>query len=407
MPIPPSISDVLPQQWAALLDAYEKLGPSDRYLYWDELAGQEAPAGVSAEVWWAALKLSRSPRTHCLPFRDHQGRSFRFCVPDLLLARLHHLDRLPDAPGIGADEIRRLAAKALVREAIGSARLAGAEIRDEAARELLRLGRPPEGDSERIVANLHRALELTGEWRGRDLRPGDLSELHRTLLAGLPTTPVVADPAGPGHPPDADLAGRLEPICALANGEIPKEFIHPFVRAAVLSFLIAHERLFADGNGRLARLVFRWALLRRGYSRFDLLAPSAALAVAPAACAESLARADDDDGDATYSILHQADAVQAAEQTLQDDLRRAREQLRRAGASVPALAELNPRQQALLAHALRHPGAVYVIAGHQRSHGVTHQTARCDLFSLVRRGLLAASREGRTYRFRAGPRLMD
>ncbi len=398
---------MIPQQWAALLDAYEKLGPSDPYLFWDELVHRQAPAGVSGEVWWAALKLSRLPRMHLLPFRDGRGRPFRFCVPDLLLEQLHRLDRLREAPEINADESRRLAAKALAREAIGSARLAGADVRDDAAVELLRLGRPPGGDGERTVANLHRALELTGEWRGRELSPDGLQTLHRTLLEGLPAPPGAAGTTRAEGTPTGDPAGSLEPLCALAGGGIPGEFIHPFVRAAVLHFLIAHERPFPGGNGRMARLVSRWMLLRWGYSRFDLLAPSAALADAPAAYTESLGRTDDDDGDITYSLLCQADAVQAAERTLQEELRRAREQLRGARARVPALAELNPRQQALVAHALRHPGAVYVIAGHQRSHGVTHQTARCDLFSLVRRGLLAVAREGRTYRFRAGRPLRD
>lgn len=52
-------------------------------------------------------------------------------------------------------------------------------------------------------------------------------------------------------------------------------------------------------------------------------------------------------------------------------------------------------------HALREPGTVYEIKAHQRSHGVTHQTARDDMFDLVVRGLLTAKKLGRGYRFRA------
>jgi hypothetical protein len=54
-----------------------------------------------------------------------------------------------------------------------------------------------------------------------------------------------------------------------------------------------------------------------------------------------------------------------------------------------------------MAHALCTPDARYVIAGHQHSHGVTHQTARDDLFDLARRELLTVGKAGRRYFFRA------
>jgi Fic family protein len=77
-----------------------------------------------------------------------------------------------------------------------------------------------------------------------------------------------------------------------------------------------------------------------------------------------------------------------------NEIREAQEKLR-------GFAELNPRQQALIAHALRKPDTRYVVAGHQRSHGVTHQTARDDLFDLLRRELLAVGKAGRRYVFQA------
>jgi hypothetical protein len=44
---------------------------------------------------------------------------------------------------------------------------------------------------------------------------------------------------------------------------------------------------------------------------------------------------------------------------------------------------------------------------HQRSHGVTHQTARDDLFDLVGLGFLLQGREGRRYTFRTPADLAD
>ena len=61
--------------------------------------------------------------------------------------------------------------------------------------------------------------------------------------------------------------------------------------------------------------------------------------------------------------------------------------------------ELNHRQQALIAHALRTPGARYTIEGHRRSHAIVYQTARIDLISLARRGLLDMRKSGRVFEF--------
>jgi Fic family protein len=94
--------------------------------------------------------------------------------------------------------------------------------------------------------------------------------------------------------------------------------------------------------------------------------------------------------------------------SLRDYLARKKAEYQAARASLRGMQDLNHRQQALLIHAVREPGTDYLIAAHQRSHGVTHQTARTDLFDLVEKGLLVAPRRtGRTYRFRAPADLME
>jgi Fic family protein len=60
---------------------------------------------------------------------------------------------------------------------------------------------------------------------------------------------------------------------------------------------------------------------------------------------------------------------------------------------------LNHRQRALVSHALRHPNQEYLIESQRLSHNVVYQTARTDLFDLVKRGLLEARKRGKTYYF--------
>lgn len=57
--------------------------------------------------------------------------------------------------------------------------------------------------------------------------------------------------------------------------------------------------------------------------------------------------------------------------------------------------EFNPRQLAVLEHAVTNPGATYTAQSHAGSHGVTVETARQDLRGLDARGLLLRVREGK------------
>jgi len=59
----------------------------------------------------------------------------------------------------------------------------------------------------------------------------------------------------------------------------------------------------------------------------------------------------------------------------------------------------NHRQLALLDHALRNAGEAYRVDAHQRSHAVVYQTARNDLLTLEKWGLLEKTKQGNAYLF--------
>lgn len=416
MPIP-RVIDVIPQQWALVLEAYEKLVPEDCYQHWEELKKLQQPEGISHEIWWSALKLARSSRMRHLPLYDRRGKAFGFNQPEGLVELQHQLDHDWNKGDVRPGDLSRATARARFEESIASARLAGATTPHAVAMEILRTGRLLGGRSEQMIVNEHLAQEWVHGQQGRELSPEGVLGLHRRITTGTLDEPgaagrlrrngeeaAQADPAGVIQhvpPPAGELPGRMEQMCTFANGRAPDFFIHPVIRAVILHFWLAHDRPFLDGNGRTARALFHWAMLHQGYPLFDRIALSPVLLQAPADYARAFQDTETDDNDLTYFILHQATAIRKAVESMRARTEQKTNEAREAQQKLRGFTELNPRQRALIAHALRTPEARYVIAGHQRSHGVTHQTARDDLFDLLRRELLAVGKEGRRYVFRA------
>ena len=395
----------------------------DRYLPWDELRRRPTPFGFSPEEWWVALKLGRGSRLRPIPLRDKQGGLFQMGVPDQVLAQLHEIDRglgfaldLPDA--ITAPETRdHYIVSSLIQESITSSQLEGAATTREIAKDMLRTGRPPRDKSERMILNNYHTMQRIRELRDTELTPERVLELHALVTEG--TLEKVGAAGRLRHsdedvrvedmegnvfhvPPAAtELPVRLRAMCEFANGHTPDFFVHPVVRAIVLHFWLGYDHPFVDGNGRTARALFYWSMLRQGYRLFEFLSISQILLRAPVRYARAFVDTETDENDLTYFVLHQTQVIREAVQALHDYVEKKTRDLRQAEKKLRGLNGLNHRQQALLAHTLREPHTRYIIAGHQRSHGVAFQTARDDLFGLVERGLLTVQKEGRQNVFRA------
>jgi Fic family protein len=405
-------------------------GFADDYLHWDDLRRKKPPDGLTPETWWTALKLTRVARLRPIPLEDTKGRFFCFGVPEIVAHQLHLIDRdlgfSLDIPGpVTRPEVRdQYIVSSLIQESITSSQLEGAATTRAEAKEMLRTGRPPRDKSERMILNNYLTMRRIRELQDTALTPEVVFDLHRRVTeetldrgdaAGRfrradENVRVEDDVEGTVFhqpPPARELPVRLEKMCAFANGDTPNFFIHPVIRAIILHFWLAYDHPFVDGNGRTARALFYWSMLRQKYRLFEFISISQILLRSPKRYAEAFLHTETDENDLTYFILHQSKVIQEAIRALHDYVARKTGELRSAETRLHGLKGLNHRQQALLAHALRVPRARYVIAGHQRTHSVTHQTARDDLFNLVERGLLIVDKEGRIYVFHAPADLGD
>lgn len=400
-------------------------GLSKEYLHWDKLRHLKAPEGMTHEEWWLSLKMARFPMQRKISLTAPGGSHFSYAMPDELMRLLHHVDQHCSGE-IAMDEVVTADAQArqhylvnsLMEEAIRSSQLEGATTSRIVAKDLIRSGREPKDRSERMIVNNYRALQFMREEMEDSLSIPLLLELQRILTEGTLEEPSSAGrfqtPGDPRvvvvdridgevlhtPPPAEELPSRMEALCQFANEDAAGDsFVHPVVRAILIHFWLAYDHPFEDGNGRTARALFYWSMRKQGYWLTEYLSISSILRKAPAQYQKSFLYTETDENDLTYFIIYQLQVIERAVKELHTYLRRKVAEVREMQSLIKGSQELNHRQLALLTDAISRADRVYTFTSHSRSHNVTHETARHDLYQLEKKGLLLRSRRGRRFVF--------
>jgi Fic family protein len=395
---------------------------TEEYLPWDKLRYKTPPGDLSLEEWWFAVKFGRRSAQRMIPaLRDNHDRPFTYALPDQVLASVDEINRAASGNIAISEQVTnpdtrdRYLVSSLIEEAITSSQLEGAATTREVAKEMIRSGRPPKDRSERMIINNYFAMQRVVELREKDLTPEIICELQRIVTDGTLDNPEnagkiqsddaqrVAVYADDGSllfrpPPAAQLLERMDRLCDFANGGGSEGYMHAVLRAIAIHFMMGYDHYFEDGNGRTARILFYWAMLRQGYWLTEFLTISRILKKAPAQYARSFLLTEQDEGDLTHFFIYQLGVVLRAIRELHEYLAAKAEELRQLQLAIKAMpGDYNYRQLALLENAAKNPGASYTAQSHALSHRTSQETARQDLIGLEKRGLLMRSKRGRKY----------
>lgn len=410
-----------PERLFTILQTVSSPTCEGRYLHWDELRFRKPPEGLTHPEWWLGLKMRRQTGDRTIPLKAHGGQEFHFTVPDLVTDLLHQIDRgggtfveIPE-PVTNAEQRDRYVVRSLMEEAITSSQLEGAATTREVAKKMLAEGRKPRDRSERMIVNNYMTMQRIMELKDKLLSPEMVFQVHREISEGALD---IEDGAGRFRradeeinvsdiegkvfhtPPPADeLLKRLAAMCDFANAKTPGFFVHPVVRGIILHFWLAYDHPFVDGNGRTARALFYWQMLHSRYWLFEFISISQFLRKAPAQYGRAFLQTETDENDLTYFIIHQAEIIRRALKELHDYVARKSAETRACLNALQKHPELNYRQQAVISHALRHPGFAYNIAGHGTRQAVTYATARADLLGLAKLKFLEQRKIGRAFAF--------
>lgn len=410
-----------PERFFRIYELIRELPTAGKYLHWDKLRYYKAPEGYSHEEWWHALKRERRLLFKTIPLNDKNETSFKYLIADPIPEKLHRIDQgaggiiqMPE-PITNPDTRDQYYVSSLIQEAITSSQLEGAATTREIAKEMIKTGRAPIDRSEQMVLNNFQTMRRIGKLKNEPLTKELIFHIHqiitdKTLEDKTATARfrkaderiVVVDMYNEvfhDPPPAQQLESRMSAMCDFANSKSPVGFVHPVIRSIILHFWLAYDHPFVDGNGRVARALFYWSMLRHGYWLFEFISISQIMLKAPAKYGRAFLYTETDDNDLTYFILYQLDVIHRAIKELHEYIKRRTERLQAVERELRGVAVLNHRQRVLVSHALRHPYQQYTFRSHQTSHNVVYQTSRLDLLDLEKRGLLTSRKIGKTWHF--------
>jgi Fic family protein len=382
-----------------------------QYLHWDQIRHRQPPAGMTAQQWWFSMKMARMALSRPLAMPDPAGLPFRYSLTPAIEEGLHWITSLATGRVAMPSEVtesgpkERFLVRSIIEEAITSSQLEGASTTRRAAIDMFRSGRQPSNRSERMIFNNLRGMRFIVEHKDDDLTPELVCEIHRLMTSGTIADEAAGRIQRPDDeriavfsnttqevlhqpPPAAVLPQRLEAMCDFANDSESGEFLNPIIRSIALHFWLAYDHPFVDGNGRTARALFYWSMLKHGYWLFEYISISTALKKSAAQYGRAFQYVETDERDLTYFIIFHLKIIRRAMTSLNDYLAAKAKEIAEAEKAFKASGQFNYRQLALLSHELRRPGTEYTVQSHSVSHGITPVTARTDLRKLVAAGLL-------------------
>jgi len=405
----------------------------EKYEHWDTIRFKKVPNPLDSKDLWALTKVFRVAASRSLPLIDKNGVSLAFFQTNSFQRSLHEIDSNArgaiGVSGASANPAGRdlYLQRSLIEEPFSSSVLEGAAATRAQAKRLIEEGKPPRTLGERMIINNYRAMEFIREHRSEPLTVDRVLEVHRILTVDTLDRPekcgvfrapddvvVVEDTTTKETlhiPPNAEeLPARVQKLCDFANGGVQEGgfFMHPVIRAIILHYMLAYDHPFWDGNGRCARALFYWSVLRHGYWLLEYISISAVIRRAPIKYGTAILYSETDAGDVTYFIDHQLGVIQSAIADLHKYLDAKATELRTLGQALGNLERvLNERQLKVIQDALKRPNAQYTIRTHAITHVVHYLTARQDLEQLSNKGLLLRRKQGVQLLFTAPGNLQD
>lgn len=380
------------------------------YLYWDkvkyikEISFSGKEFGVSKnEFLWLILKIRRKSIQNRLNFKIETY----YNINEFLQQKLHYLD-FNFGAGLQKEQLlsdlekQQYLKNALMEEAVFSSMIEGATTTRVKAKEMLRKNKKPKTHSEQMILNNYKTIQYISEHKEEDISIERLYEIHQLVTENTleeehvgvfrksNDVNVVNEITGEivHTPPNfEELNSLMNSFCNFFNQNPKEDFIHPIVKASILHFLIGYIHPFVDGNGRTARAIFYWYLLKNGYWLTEYLSISRVIMQTKVQYEKAYLYTEIDDMDVTYFIQYQVKVLMKAFEDLKNYVAKKKKEESN-HVKFLQFEGINERQASILHKLEKNSTKSFTIKEIENTYAVTNQTARTDIEELVTKGFL-------------------
>lgn len=405
--------ELLEQIWQGDFESY--LNKSDeRYFYFDDIKYHKDSPFKNPEDNWNLIKTYRTTKYEYLTFANHK---FGYYISPFISKNLHDFDLklmggLQKNPILPSDRLEFFK-NSLLEEAVASSQVEGASTTTEVAREMLKSGRVPRNESEQMIFNNLRAIEYISEFVEPPIDFKIIIELHRIMTADTDAEKYSGDfrkgevfvtdhvDGEIAHiPPDwKEVEPLMDELCKFINNE--DKFIHPIIKASIIHFMIGYVHPFKDGNGRTARALFYWFLLRKGYVLVKNISISRVILESRTQYDKAFLKTEKDNNDLNYFIAYSIKNIRIAFDKLLSYRDKKLEERKKANLIAYELLDkgLNKRQSDVIGYLYLKSKSTITMNSYSQKHDIVRQTASKDLSELIKLGLLKEDKSTKPYQY--------
>lgn len=396
----------------------------EEYLYWDKikylnndnidnlkqaLKSKALDKFKNNELLWIATKANRKHNQirRFLFSSNFNYITYYYNENNYLKRKLYYLDfnfggGLQKEQLLSELEKQQYLKNALMEEAVFSSMIEGATTTRVKAKEMLRKNKKPKTHSEQMILNNYKTIQYISENKNEDISIEKLYELHQLVTENTleeenvgvfrksNDVNVVNEITGEiAHiPPKFErLDGLMKSFVEFFNPKDDEYFIHPIIKASILHFLIGYIHPFVDGNGRTARAIFYWYLLKNGYWLTEYLSISRVIMQTKTQYEKAYLYTEIDDMDVTYFIHYQVKVLIKSFEDLKGYVaKKKKEEIKLV--KFLQLEGINERQAEILYKLERKENKSFTVKEIENTYAVTNQTARTDIEELVEKGFL-------------------
>ena len=380
-------------------------GINDNYEYWNTVKYKQVPAPYSPKLLWTYVVLERLK--HQTTAWNKYG--IHFGLTNKMQRLCHEMD-MNFGGSWGANSIlqdkyrEQYLVSSLMEEAISSSQMEGASTTRKVAKEMLRKKITPKDKSQQMIYNNYQTIRFIVEHKNEPLTREMLQKVHALMTektlereedAGrFRTNNEVVVEDGITHeivhtPPSfEEIPEFVDELCRFFNETRTIVFIHPIIRGIIIHFMLAYMHPFVDGNGRTARALFYWYMLRQGYWLMEYLSISRIIYKGKKSYEKSFLYTEQDHNDMGYFITYNLRVLELSFKELQQYIKRKCEE-KRASSRFLKIGNLNSRQAEIIQLLEKAPQEVLTVKDLQIRLQVTPTTIKSDLIGLMERGIIA------------------